>query len=91
LNINGIPPLASFSFEKNNLLYKTLIAQEFLKKNMLASNIIYVSIFHSRKNMRKYYDILYKVFSIIKKCQEGENFKKYLDTNISKEVFERLN
>lgn len=91
LNINGIPALASFSFEKNNLLYKTLIAQEFLKKNMLASNIIYVSIFHSKKNMRKYYDILYKVFSIIKKCQDGENFKEYLDTNISKEVFERLN
>jgi len=91
LNINSIPALASFSFEKNNLLYKTLIAQEFLKKNMLASNIIYVSIFHNKKNMRKYYDILYKVFKIIKKCQEGENFKKYLDTHISKDVFERLN
>ena len=43
LEISGIPALCSFRFvNKDNILCKTIITQEMLKKGFLATNIVYV-------------------------------------------------
>ena len=42
INIQGIDPLPSFSFDsKLNLYLKTYLTQEMLKKNILATNSVY--------------------------------------------------
>ena len=44
LNVFGSDGIPSFNFEtKDNLKYKTLITQEMLKSNILASNVVYIS------------------------------------------------
>jgi glutamate-1-semialdehyde 2,1-aminomutase len=47
IELAGIPALSTYSFKSENALaYKTLIAQEMLKKNILASTNFYASIAH---------------------------------------------
>ena len=92
LNIAGIDALPFFTFqnEKNNLSYKTLITQEMLKENYLSTNLVYVSILHNNNRIQKYVDKLDKVFKKIKKCEHGENIKKYLSTQSCNPSFKRL-
>ena len=59
-------PLFTFNNSKNNLAYKTLIAQEMLKEKYLSTNLVYVSILHNKTKINKYIDKLDKVFKIIK-------------------------
>ena len=66
VKINGISSLANFTFENNHQKYKTLITQEMLKNNILASNIIYCSIHHNDKILNKYFFHLEKILEIIK-------------------------
>ena len=66
LNISGIESITSFSFKKNNLLYKTYITQEMLKKGFLASNLIYLSTKHTKDIIDKYILSLDQVFKKIK-------------------------
>ena len=48
----GLPSIPTFVFDsKYNLHYKTLIAQEFLKKKMLGSNLFFLSTAHSKKDI----------------------------------------
>ena len=48
ITFSGIPALTTFSFNSDNdLEYKTLITQEMLKKNFLATNAIYTCINHT--------------------------------------------
>jgi glutamate-1-semialdehyde 2,1-aminomutase len=63
LKIQGLNALPRFDFEnKNNLYYKTFISQEFLKKNFLVSNAIYLCTKHNMKIFNNYFDILDSVF-----------------------------
>jgi len=78
-------------FENNNLVYKTLIAQEFLKHKILASNIFYVSTKHTSKKLSNYFDKLNDIFSIINKIENGDEIKKYLKSEIVDSHFSRLN
>lgn len=45
---------------------KQFIASEMLKKNILASNVIYLSVVHNKKLLEEYFDHIYKVFLKIK-------------------------
>ncbi len=92
LNIAGIDALPFFTFHniKNNLSYKTLIAQEMLKENYLSTNLVYVSILHNKNRIQKYINKLDKVFKIIKRCENGESIKKYLSTQSCNPSFKRL-
>ncbi len=87
----GIPSIPTMIFENNNLLYKTLIAQEFLKHKILASNIFYVSTKHTNKKLSNYFDKLNDIFFIINKIEKGDNIKKYLKSEIVDSHFSRLN
>ena len=92
INIEGLSALPSFTFNsKNNLAYKTLITQEMLKKGFLASNVVYVSTSHNEKILDSYFSALDEVFSLIKKCEMGEDIDKYLKVPICKSGFGRLN
>lgn len=63
LKIQGLSALPRFDFEnKNNLYYKTFISQEFLKKNFLVSNAIYLCTEHNTRILNNYFDILDSVF-----------------------------
>ena len=63
LKIQGLSALPRFDFEnKNNLYFKTFISQEFLKKNILASNAIYLCTEHNMKIFNNYFDILDSIF-----------------------------
>ena len=77
---------------KNFQAYKTLISQEMLKKGYLASNSVYLSIFHNKKNLDDYLDNLNNIFKIIKKCEENEeNILNILTSPIARKLFTRLN
>ena len=61
--IQGLDALPRFDFDsKNNLYYKTFISQEFLKKNFLVSNAIYLCTKHNTRILNNYFDILDSVF-----------------------------
>ena len=56
-----MPSICSFNFKNNNLL-KTFISKEMLKKGYLASNMVYISIYHDKKIIDKYIKELDQVF-----------------------------
>ena len=93
IQFEGIPSLASFSFQSMlNLKYKTLITQEMLKRGFLASNTCYVCIEHNAEILENYFTNLDLVFSIIQKCENGElNIDEILEGPICHEGFKRLN
>ena len=80
LKIQGLSALPRFDFEnKNNLYYKTFISQEFLKKNFLASNAIYLCTEHNMKIFNNYFDILDSVFlKISRSISDNINPQKLL-------------
>ena len=67
INIRGTDAIPSFEFLKNNSKNKTFLTQEMLKKNILATNLIYVNIFHNKECIKKYINVLDKIFSDISK------------------------
>ena len=90
--ISGIPALSSFMFKsKKNNHYKTFITQEMLKKGFLASNVIYTSVAHNKKILKKYYKELDTIFKKIKEFEEGLNINDYLKIKESTKSFSRLN
>ena len=92
IKINGIPSLTNFSFKsENNQIYKTLITQEMLKNNILASNSVYCCTQHNDNIIDKYLNSLNEVFKMIKSCEDGSDIDKYLKTKISVKGFQRLN
>ena len=59
MGTNAIP---SFEFQKNHTKRKTFLTQQMLKNKILATNMIYINIFHNKKNIKKYIKVLDKVF-----------------------------
>jgi len=93
VKINGVPSLINFIFEsKNHQAYKTFITQEMLKKNFLATNTIYPCVKHTDSLIDIYFENLEKILKIISYCEnDGQDIKKYLDTEVSKKDFYRFN
>ena len=92
IEISGLNSLAQFKIiSKNSNIFKTFITQEMLKKNILASDTIYVSIKHKDKILQKYYENLEKIFKIINKYQYSKNVKSLLKTKESSMGLPRLN
>jgi glutamate-1-semialdehyde aminotransferase/spore coat polysaccharide biosynthesis protein SpsF (cytidylyltransferase family) len=73
LNIQGLDALPKFDFENNNnLFYKTFISQEFLNRNILASNSIYLCTEHNIKIFANYFNILNEIFFKINQSIENK-------------------
>tara|TARA_B100001057_G_scaffold269088_1_gene269273 strand:- start:846 stop:1376 length:531 start_codon:yes stop_codon:yes gene_type:complete len=93
IKISGINSLCKFNFNsKNNEKYKTLITQMMLKKKILATNTVYVSIAHNKSIIDKYFIELDKIFFMISQCENySDDIFKYLITPIAETDFTRLN
>jgi len=92
IKIEGIPSLAKFFFEKDHLVLKTLLTQQFLKYNILGTNSIYACISHDEKILKKYEYFLDKIFYKISDIyRKGNNPRKYLIGEESYAPFARLN
>ena len=84
IKIKGLLPLPRFEFKNNHNYKKTYLTQEFLKKNILANDSIYLSICHDNKNiLNKYYELLNKYFKVIKKNEDVDSLGKLLDGPVS--------
>ena len=84
--------LCNFKFKsKYHQEYKTFITQEMLKKNILATTTVYVSIAHSKNLINRYLKILDDLFKIISRCEKGEDIFVYLENKTSETDFARLN
>ncbi len=84
IKVSGSNAIPSFEFIKNHVKNKTFLTQEMLKNKILATNLIYINIFHNKKNIKKYIKVLDKIFKDISK----KNIKKILK---SKECFKPIN
>ena len=62
-----------------------------LENSILASNIIFVSIAHSNKILKKYFKVLDKVFREIKNFEENKNIYQLNKIPLSQTTFKRLN
>lgn len=62
IDVFGIDSIPQFKFKNNNNLLKTYITDQMLKKNILANNMIYVSLAHKKKIINKYINELDKIF-----------------------------
>ena len=93
IEISGIDPLCSFSFNyENSLAFKTFLTQEMLKKGYLASNLMYVSISHTAEVLDKYFMELEQVFKKIRKIiKEERDIEQFLEGPICHSGFKRLN
>ena len=89
----GIPALAGFTFKSNhNLIYKTYITQEMLKRNILAANSIFVCVEHKDRHLNRYFEELNKILKIIKLCEEDKiDPQSILDGPTCHSGFKRLN
>ena len=67
--------------------YKTLITQEMLKNKILATNMIYITIFHKKNMIKKYINILDNIFYDISK----KNVKKKLKYKVCFKPIIRIN
>ena len=72
------------------MIYKSYITQELLNKNILGSNIVYISVTHKQKEIDKYFYEFEKILKKIKSFENGEDIKKYIN-NVSDKSFKRLN
>lgn len=84
IKIMGRDAIPSFVFCDNHIKKKTFLTQEMLKNKILATNMVYVNIFHNKNNIKKYIKILDKVFSELSR----KDIKKILK---SKECFKPIN
>ncbi len=93
IKVLGIPALSTFSIESNNWLkYKTFITQEMLKKKMLCSNALFLSVKHDEKTLNQYLDNLNEIFHKISKFEKGKlNIDDCLDGPVCQSGFQRLN
>lgn len=93
ISISGIPSLSTYSFNSTDCLaYKTLIAQEMLKKGFLASTNFYASTAHNDENLDLYFNALESVYQQISKCEKQElHIENLLEGLICHSGFKRLN
>ncbi len=92
ITVNGLPALASFSFDSPKALaYKTLITQEMQARGYLAGNAVYACIAHSSEIVSNFLSELDPVFAVIKECEGGRDVMSLLKGPVCHGGFKRLN
>jgi len=81
IKIVGLNAIPKFIFKNNNSLYKTFISSEFLKKNFLAGNGVYVCTEHKKNIINKYLEILEEIFYKISNMDD-EMIYNEIDKNV---------
>lgn len=89
ISISGIPALSAHTIDgSDGNIIKTLITQEMLKRNILASNIFYPSIAHTNSHLERYENNLKKVLRTITMAKKMDDL---LDSKPAQTGFKRLN
>ncbi len=92
IDIFGIPSLTGYSFKsESNLKYKTLVAQEMLKKGYLASTLCYICTEHKKNIIDNYLENLDNVYKLIANCEDGQDIDSLLEGPVCNSGFKRLN
>ena len=87
IKVMGTNAIPSFEFNKNHTKRKTFLTQRMLKNKILGTNMIYISIFHNKDNIKKYIEILDKVFNDISK----KNINSILKSKLCFKPINRIN
>ena len=87
IKLMGINAIPVFEFCNNHSINKTFLTQEMLKNKILATNMIYINIFHNKNNIKKYIKILDRIFYDISK----KNIKKILKSKVCFKPINRIN
>jgi glutamate-1-semialdehyde 2,1-aminomutase len=87
IKVMGTNAIPSFEFMNNHSERKTFLTQEMLKNKILATNMIYINIFHNKINIKRYMKILDKIFKDISK----KNIKKILKSRVCFKPINRIN
>ena len=90
IDVHSLDSIPIFSFKKLNNLRKTFLTQEMLKKGIIASNIVYVSISHDDKILKIYFKNLKNIFEKISTLSE-KDLKKLINGRECFSPFARLN
>ncbi len=91
-NIFGLDALPGFSIKSKNWInYKSYITFKMLENSILASNVIYVSVSHSKKILDKYFKVLKKILIDIKKFENNRDLHKLKNIPVCHDGFKRLN
>tara|TARA_B100000768_G_C11282719_1_gene379645 strand:+ start:4313 stop:5623 length:1311 start_codon:yes stop_codon:yes gene_type:complete len=92
INVGGIDSITYYSFNsKKNLKYKTFISQEMLKKGYLASNITFLTIFHTKNVIDEFIKNLDPIFLKISKFENNKiNVDNFLKGPVCHATFKRL-
>lgn len=92
LTVSGLPSMTGFSIESPNMnKYKTLITQEMLKNNFLATNVVNTCTEHTQSIIDQYFDALDPIFSLINECEKDRNIDELLEGPVCHSGFKRLN
>lgn len=93
ITISGIPALSTYVFNSERaLIYKTLVAQEMLKKGFLANTSFYACTEHTEDKFSSYFTALDEVYSLLAKCEKGEiEANSLLEGPVCHSGFKRLN
>ncbi len=89
LGLDAIPVFIIQS--KRWLQYKTFITNELLNNNILGSNVIYLSTCHNKIIIKRYFEILDKIFKEIANFEKNKNLEKIQKLKICHSGFKRLN
>ena len=88
ISISGIDAIPSFIFNyKNHNLLKTFLTKEMLKKNILATNTIYISTSHDEKSILKYKKELSLIFLHLENIIYTKNYSKLNINKIARSTF----
>ena len=90
IEIFGKDSIPQFRFKESNQIYKTYFTQQMLKKNFLASNIVYVSVAHKSEILNKYFRNLDQIFHEISKV-DLKKIKSLIKGDIAHTEINRLN
>lgn len=91
INVMGIPPLTTFTFDYNEsqALY-TLFTQEMLNRGFLASKGVSMSYSHTEEHVVGYLENVDEVFGIIRKAIQNGEVRSLLKGPIAHTGFKRL-
>ena len=91
MEISGLDALCKFSFNKNNDKIRTFITQEMLKKKILATNTVYLSIDHKDNVLDEYFDKIEGVFKRLSNTNLESDIERLLEHPVINSDFRRSN
>jgi len=92
LHIEGFPAMLHIAFDySNSQAIRTLYTQEMLKRGVLASGGIYVSLAFKEEHIKEFLKAVDEVFLILNKAIQEDKVEDLLEGSIAHSSFQRLN